>query len=349
MTGWLKEAWYQLGWSDEVAAGKPLVRTILELPVLAYRDSDGTVCALLDMCPHRFAPLSAGKIEGGTVTCGYHGLAFGPAGQCVHNPHGPVTSAMRVRSFPIVERHTALWVWMGETAPDPSSIPQLSFIDEAPESARIYGYMPTRADYRILVDNIMDLSHADYLHPETLGGMMVQSKASSREEGDSVIADWRAMECDPPPAFKASIPAGQKADITIEVVWAAPAVMKLTTCGVAAGTVPKPEDHGTTLHNMTPATAGFTHYFYCSTRQFLVDDQAFSDFLRATISRAFLEEDKPMIELQQERMGTSDLWDLSPILLPSDAAAVRVRRKLDSLLKAEQAGAASANAEPVGQ
>lgn len=336
---WLKEAWYQLGWSDELAAGKPLVRTVLDLPIVAYRDDAGAAHALLDMCPHRFAPLSAGAFTDDTVTCGYHGLAFGADGACVHNPHGAVTSAMRVRSFPLVERHTAMWIWMGEGEADPDLIPDLSFIDDTPELARIPGYMPTRADYRILVDNIMDLSHADYLHPETLGGMMVGSKASSREEGDTIRAQWRALECEPPGAFKPSIPAGEKADIDIEVVWTAPAVMVLTTSGVAAGSQPRDEDRGITLHNMVPATAGFTHYFFCSTRRFQVDDADFTDFLRATINRAFVEEDKPMIELQQQRMGTADLWDLNPILLPSDAAAVRVRRKLDQLLKRESDGA----------
>lgn len=336
MKRWLANSWYQFGWSAEIATGGHLVRTILGHPVLAYRDEDGTLGAVLDMCPHRFAPLSAGRIEGKVVTCGYHGLAFGQDGRCVHNPHGPVTSSMNVRAFPVAERHMAIWLWMGEGEGDPSLIPDLSFIDETPEAARITGYMPTKADYRLIVDNIMDLSHADYLHPDTLGGMMVQAKASSGDDGDGIYAKWHAIDIEPPGTFKASSPPGTNVDIRVEVFWSAPALMQLTTSSVPTGTQPQAHDTSRTLHNMTPATADFTHYFYCSTRQFLVDDPAFSEVLKAALQKAFVEEDKPMLEMQQQRIGASEFWDLSPILLKSDAAAVRVRRELESLIAAEE-------------
>lgn len=332
---WLRNTWYQAGWCDEVRPGSPLVRTILEQPILFYRTSEGSVAALLDRCPHRFAPLSAGRIEGDRVMCGYHGLAFGPAGACVHNPHGPVTSRMRVKAYPVIERHTAIWIWMGDPEKaDAARIPDLSFIDETPEAARIAGFMPTRANYQLLTDNILDLSHADYLHPTTLGGMMTGSKARSREEGDTVVAEWLSEGCDPPPAFKAMVPQG-KADIWTEVVWQAPAVMVLGTAAKSAGVARTPADESYTLHNMVPETATTTHYFFCSTRRFLTNDENFTAYLRQALTQAFQGEDKPMLEKQQARMGTDDLWALEPILLPIDAAAVRVRRKLDRLIAAE--------------
>ncbi|MGZ8335963.1 MAG: aromatic ring-hydroxylating dioxygenase subunit alpha, partial [Allosphingosinicella sp.] len=78
-------------------------------------------------------------------------------------------------------------------------------------------------------------------------------------------------------------------------------------------------------------------YFVCSTRRFLLDDAGFSAMLHQALVRAFTEEDKPMLEKQQARMGTTDLWALGPILLKVDAAAVRVRRKLDKLIELESA------------
>ena len=174
---WLRNAWYQAGWGEELIVGEPLARTILNEPILIWRAGGGEIAALLDRCPHRFAPLSAGRIERDRVTCGYHGLSFGSNGARVHNPHGAVTSAMRVRAFPVEERHSAIWIWMGDAdKADPAGIPDLSFIDETPESARLRIYLPTRANYQLIVDNIMDLSHADYLHPTTLGGMMTGPK-----------------------------------------------------------------------------------------------------------------------------------------------------------------------------
>lgn len=332
---WLRNAWYQAGWSDELEEGASLLRTILNQPILFWRREDGRIAAIFDRCPHRFAPLSAGQIEGDVVTCGYHGLAFDAVGACVRNPHGTITSAMRVRAFDAAERHGAIWIWMGEAGQgDPSAIPNLSFIDETPHKARISFYMPTAANYQLLVDNIMDLSHADYLHPTSLGGMMTDSRATSREVGDRIVAEWHSDGCDPPPAFKAMVPVG-KADIWTEVVWQAPALMVLGTAAKPAGVLRTAQDEAYTLHNIVPETDTTSHYFVCSTRRFLVEDEEFSAFLRGAMANAFGHEDKPMLEKQQARMGTPDLWALQPILLKVDAAAVRVRRKLDALIDQE--------------
>lgn len=337
-TKWLENSWYQAAWSDEIAPGSRIVRTILDQPILLYRSESGGLSALLDRCPHRFAPLSAGQIDGNRVTCGYHGLAFAPSGECVNNPHGPVTSAMRVRSYPLIERHTAAWIWMGDPAQaDPSAIPDLSFIDDTPEPARISGYMPTKCDFQLLTDNILDLSHADYLHPTTLGGMMSSSKARSWEEADGrIVAEWVAAECDPPPTFRAMVPEG-KADISFQVVWCAPAVMKLTAVATSAGVPRTDADETCALHNMVPETATSSHYFFCATRRFQVQDEQLSALFRKAVTQAFENEDKPMLEKQQMRMGAGDFWSHDPVLLSVDAAAVRVRRKLAKMIEDEQA------------
>lgn len=332
----LKNSWYQAGWSEEVTRDRPLVRTLLDQPVLFWRDDQDVLHAVLDMCPHRFAPLSEGTIAGDRVICGYHGLAFGVDGRCVHNPHGPVTGSMRVRSFPVIERHLAFWIWPGEPElADPALLPDLSFIDEAAPSARIMGVMPTAADYRLLSDNIMDLSHADYLHPTSLGGVMTSSKATMKEEGNCVIARWEAYGADPIPAARASIPEGAKADFWIQVDWQAPALMVLATATTVSGTASTPENEARTLHNMVPETATSTHYFFCSVRGFLTDDPEFSAYIRNALLHAFQNEDKPMIEAQQRRIGNRDFWDLKPLLLKTDGPAVLARRKLAALIQNE--------------
>lgn len=339
---WLRNRWYQIAWSEDVNPGRPLVRTILEEPILLFRTEAGKLTALLDRCPHRFAPLSAGTIDGEIVTCGYHGLAFGTGGACVHNPHGAITSSMKVKSFPIEERHKAIWIWMGDgEQADPALVPDLSFIDETPETARLTGYVPTRANYQLLTDNIMDLSHADFLHPTSLGGIMTGAKARSWEDGDRIVAEWVSQNCEPPPAFRPALPPGAAADIWIEVIWSAPALMVLGTAATATGVGRTPHDEARTLHNMVPETATSTHYFFCATRRFLLESVEFNNYLRGAFAQAFEMEDKPMLEKQQIRMGTANLWDLDPILLPVDAAAVRVRRKLDKLLEAESASSSA--------
>jgi vanillate O-demethylase monooxygenase subunit len=335
---YLKNCWYQAGWSEEIADGRTLVRTLLDEPILFWRDRDGAPRALLDMCPHRFAPLSAGIVADDIVVCGYHGLAFGKDGRCVRNPHGPVTSAMKVKSFPVIERHLAIWIWLGDPdKADPGLLPDLSFIDDCPPSARILGTMPTSCDYRLLSDNILDLSHADYLHPSSLGGVMTKAKATMRDEGDRVVARWDAQDADPIPAARASIPAGAKADFWIQVDWQAPALMVLATATTQAGTPSTPANEARTLHNMVPETATSTHYFFCSVRGFLRDDPGFSVYIREALLNAFQNEDKPMIEAQQRRIGHRDFWDMKPILLKTDGPAVLARRKLAAMIEREQA------------
>ena len=73
---YLRNTWYMAAWDDEGVPGKPLARTLLDQPVAIFRTDDGAPAAVLDRCPHRFAPLSAGKVEAGRLVCGYHGLAF---------------------------------------------------------------------------------------------------------------------------------------------------------------------------------------------------------------------------------------------------------------------------------
>jgi len=341
MTGYLMNTWYQAGFADEIAQGGKLARTICDVPLVFYRRADGTLSALVDRCPHRFAPLSAGKVEGDAIFCGYHGLGFGGDGKCMHNPHGPIVSALVVRALPAIERHTIIWVWLGDAEiADAALIPDLSYIDETPPQARIAGYMPTAANYQLLSDNILDLSHADYLHPDTLGGINTTAKATNRQEGETVVAEWLAENCEPPPAFRATIHGADRADIWTQVVWQAPAVMTLGVAAVPAGQSRTWEDEGYTLHNMVPETATTTHYFYCATRRFRIDDEAFTQFLRAALAQAFVAEDKPMLESQQARIGQSDFWSLEPVLLRIDAASTRARRLLAQKIAAEAAAAA---------
>lgn len=333
---YLLNCWYQAAWSSEIDAGGVLVRTILDQPVLLWRSNTGQVAALLDRCPHRFAPLSAGTLAEDVITCGYHGLGFTADGRCLRNPHGPVTSSMRVRAFPVEERYGAVWIWPGDpTAAGSAAIPDLSFIDETPDPARITAILPTQANYQLIVDNILDLSHVDYIHPETLGGMMTGAVARCWAEGDRVISEWHAEDADTPLAYKPMVPEG-RCDVRIKVAWQAPALLVLDNAVTPAGQMPGAKDHRLTLHNITPETATSSHYFVCSTRRFALDDAQVTEQLRNALLRAFVTEDKPMIEKQQARMSTPDLWSLDPMLLKIDAGAVRARRKLDAMIAAEQ-------------
>jgi vanillate O-demethylase monooxygenase subunit len=334
---WIKNCWYQMAWAEELENTQILARTLLEMPLVLYRDGAGELACLLDRCPHRFAPLSKGRLEQNKIVCGYHGLGFDKSGACVHNPHGPISKGIYVDSYPVEEKHCAIWVWLGDAdKADTALIPDLSFINETPELARIAGYMPTRANYQLIIDNILDLSHADYLHPTTIGGMMTNSKVTVEEKSGKVIVSWDARDAEVPLAFQQEIPPPNNGDFWLQVEWQAPGVLSLRNTATVAGKEPAADAMNTTLHNMVPETDSSTHYFYCSTRKSRLDDAEFTEFLRGALTYAFANEDKPMLEAQQERIGNQDFWSLKPRMLSVDAPAVKVRRALDKKITEEK-------------
>lgn len=335
----LKNLWYAAWWSDELTADQLHPRTIAETPLLFWRDENGEPQALLDRCPHRYAPLSLGQRVVGGVQCGYHGIAFGGDGACISNPHGPLISALKTPAFPVIDRHKIIWVWMGETAQaDATLIPDLSFADRAPAAAYSRGYLPTLAGHQLISDNILDLTHADYLHANTLGGGSVTRARPVIEErpGGQVFIEWPANNEVATPFFRPEMPdPDMLTDMWTSVLWHPNGVMTLRFGATPAG---RPRDEGIdtwSAHIVTPETRRKTHYFYFNTREFRVDDEEYNQHFAAALRQAFTTEDKPMIEAQQARLGDSDLFEHNPVLLSSDAASTRARRVYDRLLAEE--------------
>ena len=340
---YLRNAWYLAAWADEVG-DTPLARTFLDEPVVLFRDAEGRPTALFDRCPHRFAPLSMGRVSQGTITCAYHGLGFAGDGACVLNPHGPVTRSLAVRSFPVAERHRAIWIWMGDPAlANPDAIRDLSFLADAPDTAFNKGYLLGSGHYQLFVDNILDLSHTDYLHPDTLGGGSVtRTPAEVEERADGVIAvHWRPTNEVPVPLLAGRLPAGvDRVDSWTEVEWSAPGVMSLVSGAVPTGTARSNGGNSMNVHIMTPETQRTTHYFFASTRDFALDDAELNERTRMIRAQIFATEDEPMIAAQQERIGDADFWSLRPALLRIDKGAAVVRRRMDAMIAAERARAA---------
>ena len=336
---YLRNCWYLAAWEDEVPAEGTLERRLLDTPVVLFRDGQGKVRGLLDRCSHRFAPLSRGALNAGVLTCPYHGLAFNGSGACVGNPHGPVLKNMGVRAYPTLEAHKGVWIWMGDPSlADPAKLPQLSFVDDAPETAFSKGYVCGAGNYQLFVDNILDLTHADYLHPNTLGGgSFSRTRAKIRDTETGLEIKWLCENEAPFPLLaKALNNPGQRVDAWTEVEWFPPSVMTLKSGAVPTGEPKEGAGSFLNLHIMTPATAKTTHYFYASTRDFALDDTNLNTFYAKTRAEIFATEDKPMIEAQQDRMEGHDFWALRPILLRIDEGGVRVRRKLSKMIAEEQ-------------
>jgi len=344
---WLLNCWYAAAWADDLAPGARLARTIVDSPILFWRDVEERVRAVADRCAHRLAPLSLGNIERNIVSCRYHGLSYdGDTGRCVHNPHGPIIAALKVKRYPVIERHRLLWIWMGDLeVADETSIPDLSFADKAPQHAFSKGYLPTAADHRLLEDNILDLSHGDYLHPDTLGGgSITRARISVEERGDTLFVRWVSKNEKAIPIWQPELPNPEMmTDMTTEVLWHPSGVMSLYGGVAPVGAPPQSGIETWNAHIMTPETRTSTHYFYCNSRNYRTDDAEYNAAITAGLAVAFGTEDKPMIEAQQARIGSSDLLDCGPALMSIDNASTRARRIYQRLVKAEQQSASTSS------
>ncbi|MDB5860171.1 MAG: Phenylpropionate dioxygenase and related ring-hydroxylating dioxygenase, large terminal subunit [Ramlibacter sp.] len=339
----LKNQWYCAGFGHDLAE-RPLAVRILDEPIVLYRLPDGRPAALHDRCPHRFAPLSRGKVCGESLQCGYHGLEFGADGSCTSNPWGDhaIPKAARVRSYPLVERDMFLWIWMGDPAlaREEEALDLGTFFNR-PQHPVVYDSYKLEANYEVVVDNLLDLSHGIYLHGGTLtngkegaGKMRVEMK----QEGDTVIAlHRRDNELPAPFLSKAWGGRTERVNHRSDMHWH-PAGNLVHVVGITEIGQPQGRDDGVYLHVahiLTPISERQTHYHWIAARNFALDDAEAGKALHAAIHRAFTQEDEPMIAAVQERMGTTDLMALRPVLLPGDAAALRARRITDQLRKRE--------------
>lgn len=344
---YLKNTWYPAGWDTDVPSGKPFSRVLLGQRIVMYRDSIGVAYALADRCPHRFVPLSLGVVDGDKLRCAYHGLEFDCSGACTRNPHGNgmIPKAAKVQAYPLVERHSMLWIWMGDPAlADATSIPDFSASMDPVKRFVGKDYLLARAHYQLETDNIMDLSHIEFLHPGSLGSDAVRAAHAEVVQDGDTIHSRRLTHAERLPEALANgygLPTEQLVDRWLDVRWNAPASMELWV-GVAPTGSDDPRKVGKRIpfvHLFTPETETTTHYWFSTSYPRRMGQEGESrtaadmKFLRAP----FEHEDLPMLEAQQESMGNADFWSLKPVLLSGDAAAVRARRVLDAMIERESA------------
>lgn len=339
----LKNAWYAAGWQDEI--GEDLFhRRILGEDILLVREGGQKFRALRNRCPHRFAPLHLGHLVDDVIECAYHGLQFALDGTCVHNPHGSGTIPPNcaVKTYPVVARHLLVWIWMGDPDhADPAAIPDLDGLD--PERFAINkGYMHTPANYEYLTDNIMDLGHIEFLHKGLLGSEAVRrAEVDVRQEGTVVYSNRLTRAEILPPALDALFETcGAPVDRWLDVTWFAPGNMQLMVGVAPAGAPERVGRQAPGVHLMTPETGQSTHYFWSNARDFRRDDAELHAALDEGFALAFEHQDKPMIIAQHEAIGGEDFWDMQPVVLEGDAGAVRARRILRKMIRAEMALAA---------
>lgn len=342
----LKNCWYCAGWAYELEDVGHFARKLLGESVLVFRKEDGDVSAMSNVCPHRFAPLAKGLRQGDNFTCPYHGLEFNAEGKCVANPNegGGIPAAAVLKTYPLVERWGALWIWMGKPErADADMIPDFSMASEREGWSVVRGYHFTEANYELVVDNLMDRTHVQHLHPllrfTSERPANFERNQSMEQLNDHTLWDYHEELNSPPfPILKLTWPDAPE-DIMnyFDVRWIAPCNMLLHAGSTKMGTNREVGGHSEGANLITPSDENTTFYFWSQARDTNVDNKEIDEGIKKGVGDTFEFEDGAMVRDCADLMGTSDLMSLNPILLPSDAGAVRVRRMLAALIEKEQA------------
>ncbi len=347
VSNYLQNCWYVVAFSDEVTR-QPISRTLLDKPIVFFRKENGDPVALLDRCPHRFAPLSTGALVGDEIQCGYHGLRFDCTGACTANPHnaGKKLGAASVESFHLFERYGFVWMWPGDPAQaDPSLIPEYYFLEGDSQWKVQRGVLHVKGNYQLVTDNLLDLTHAPFLHPgfkmpnvtpeQQLAATV--TKVSQLERG---VLSYRQRDGLPPNQATIDLfgfPA-DPCETRNHMYWYPPAVILFENGTKFPGQDDLEGFCFPQAHCITPETGTTCHYFFAAARNLKRDDPKIDEALMGVLDTAFRTQDEPMIEAVQLRMGnTGDIDELDPVLLKTDAAPVMARRMLKQLIAEEQA------------
>lgn len=339
----IRNAWYIAAWAHEVG-DKPLARRVLNEPIVLFRNKDGKAAALIDRCCHRAAPLSLGKVTDAGLECGYHGLTFDCAGQCVVVPgQDKIPQKARVRSYPLIEKDEFLWIWMGDPErADASKIIDYPFHNDHKKWPHKHGLYHVKCNYMLLVDNLMDLTHIGYIHGKTIGGnpmthVKADMETTPTEHGLKFIR-WMPDSA-PPPTYAKAVSFKGNVDRWQEFEFIAPTSIIQWSGAIETGMGAREnrDQPGFSLrlyHGLTPETETTTFYFWSTANGYQQDDPRATELLYQEIGKAFLE-DKEVVEEQQARI--TELGEGALVDIVSDRARIHMRRTVDRML-ADPAG-----------
>jgi len=321
-----------VAWSKDLD-DKPLPITMLNEPVVVFRGANGGVGALADVCPHRAVPLSLGTISGDRIVCPYHGIELDMGGVCRTNPHvAGAPDRLKARSYPVAEKHGIIWVWPGEVEhARPELIQDYSWFNSPDRLATGRGYLHIAADYRLIIDNLMDLAHADYIHPHTVGqpGAAEVQQVSVEREGDTISVNALWPDLPPSALHKLAWSRTPHVDKYLDMKWQ-PASNLILDLGIMAPGEPRESGiHTPAAHILTPETDRTTHYFFAFARDFDKDDEALTERLIGVIGKAFRTEDKPIIEAAQRNIDQTGARLTN--FTKGDSGSAMVRRELEKM------------------
>ncbi|MEU9201333.1 aromatic ring-hydroxylating dioxygenase subunit alpha [Streptomyces sp. NPDC048332] len=326
-----RDQWYVAAWSTEV--GRELLgRTILGEPLALYRTEDGRPVALADRCVHRRFPLSESHLDGDRVVCGYHGFTYDTAGTCVSVPgQKRIPRTARVTSYPVAEVDSFIWVWIGD--PDkavPDAIPRAPHLT-ADDWTTITGMEPIDAHYGLLVDNLMDLSHETYLHGGYIGTPEVAETPITTDvdvERNVVRVSRHMLDAECPPFYARSTGIEGRIQRLQDIEYHAPCLYLLHSQISPTGQT-EPVFRTEITYAITPSAPGKVYDFWAVSRNFAVQDEEVTTFLR-DFNHTVVMQDVDALNLLQRSLDTEPAG-YQELSINIDTGALAARRILAKL------------------
>ncbi|MCK9514316.1 MAG: aromatic ring-hydroxylating dioxygenase subunit alpha [Pigmentiphaga sp.] len=333
--------WWVAAFGDDIGRSL-LARWLLDTPVVLFRREDGTVAALEDRCPHRMAPLSIGRLQGDTVECGYHGFRFADNGRCVRVPTQDSPPDISVRYFPVREIGPLVWIYLGDLAvidqvPPPPDMPWLT--DRA--FALRHGTMEIAANYMLLKENVLDLTHLGYVHASTFQVTDIVRPPDVVVDGDTVHYRQRFINAPLPAGYAHTLglPPGTPWNRETHGSFLSPAMQQGAT-DLSDPSLPDALPASTRFaHATTPIDQSRMLYFWVLGRNHANSPQemnGFADFIKKGFAedRAVLEAVQALANRNPRRGGHDERS------VKADAAGVQARRVIARWMARENAATA---------
>src|ERR1700733_2368022 len=167
----MKRTWQPVALSSDLVVGGLLSYRLFDIDLIIARFPNGMLAAE-DVCPHKGARLSRGRICEGELQCPYHGWRFGTDGSCLNipsvlNPPANQLELSHLKNYRVRERYGMVWVQM---EPDERvSLPDVPEFEDESWTFLVGPPVVFKAGFRREIENFLDMSHFAFAHSTTLG------------------------------------------------------------------------------------------------------------------------------------------------------------------------------------
>ena len=336
----LFDAWYVAAMDRELTH-LPLAIKILNERIVLYRQTDRTAVALEDACVHRKLPLSMGRIQGDGLECGYHGLVYNAAGECVRMPCADrIPKKARVRSYPLVSRYGLLWIWMGSAQrADASTIFHVEHWGDPSWGMTQGDAMTVDCNYLYMTDNLLDPSHVAWVHRSSFGNAACESTPVQVVANESGVIASRWMNgVEVAPIYVPFMPFQGLCDRLqhYEVRYPSHALIKAVFVPSGEGGADAESREAAFIMDsynfLTPVDAGHTRYYWFQMRNVFPNDEQLSSLLGEGVKSAF-EEDRTILNAVQLSFADTRTPNID---IAIDAAPLRFRRRIAQLIQQQR-------------